>query len=220
VPLEFPRAVIFDWDNTLVDNWPVIADAINATFQKYNMPVWSLEEVKQRCNRAAHDSFPDWFGVHWREAHDFFYARFEAIHLDKLEKLPGAEDLLRWLHAAKIPLFVVSNKRGDYLRQQAAALGWDKLIIALIGSQDAAQDKPARDPVDLALARAGLQADQSVWFVGDTALDMQCAKNAGCLAVLVGKSPDNAELDASLTISDCHALKSLLNNLYNKEHSR
>ena len=27
-----PRAIIFDWDNTLVDVWPAIHDALNTTF--------------------------------------------------------------------------------------------------------------------------------------------------------------------------------------------
>ena len=212
----FPRAVIFDWDNTLVDNWPVIATAINETFQKFGMPVWTLDEVKQRCNRAARDSFPEWFGNIWQEAHDFFYARFEASHLSMLKKLPGAEDLLAWLLAEKVPAFVVSNKRGDFLRQQSTALDWDKYFVALVGSQDARRDKPERDPVDKVLAFATLNADASVWFVGDTALDVLCAKNAGCFPVFIGNPTDLKDQTPVLAFPNCHALKSLLIKLHNK----
>ena len=28
---RLPRAAIFDWDNTLVDTWPVIHESMNAT---------------------------------------------------------------------------------------------------------------------------------------------------------------------------------------------
>ena len=27
-----PCAILFDWDNTLVDSWPTILDALNTTF--------------------------------------------------------------------------------------------------------------------------------------------------------------------------------------------
>ena len=214
---DFPRAIIFDWDNTLVDNWPVIAAAINDTFHKFGLSVWTLDEVKERCNRAARDSFPEWFGSRWNEAYDFFYQRFEAIHLTMLEKLPGAGDLLNWLHLINVPCFVVSNKRGDFLRQQARALGWEHFFIGLVGSQDAKRDKPERDPVDQVLQAAGLKADLSVWFVGDTAIDILCARNAGCLPVFIGANPPIDTLPPPLTFSNCQALKSLLYSLQNKE---
>ncbi len=217
---SFPRAIIFDWDNTLVDNWPVIATAINATFAKYGLPVCTLDEVKQRCNRAARDSFPEWFGENWQDAHDFFYAQFEVIHLTMLEKLPGAEALLHWLYTQKLPLFVVSNKRGDYLRQQADALKWTKYFVALVGSQDASRDKPERDPVDKALAHAAMLPDSNVWFVGDTAIDMLCAKNAGCFPIFIGSQVDIAALNPPLAFSNCQDLEILLKDIQNKEKNR
>ena len=32
-----PRAILFDWDNTLVDSWPTILDALNTTFEAFHM---------------------------------------------------------------------------------------------------------------------------------------------------------------------------------------
>jgi phosphoglycolate phosphatase len=32
-----PRAILFDWDNTLVDTWPTILDALNTTFEAFHM---------------------------------------------------------------------------------------------------------------------------------------------------------------------------------------
>ena len=31
--LKKPKAIVFDWDNTLVDTWPIIHMAINQTMQ-------------------------------------------------------------------------------------------------------------------------------------------------------------------------------------------
>ena len=46
-------------------------------------------------------------------------------------------------------------------------------------------DKPACDPVHLALEGSGVVAGEEVWFVGDTSVDMECAINSGCVPVLL-----------------------------------
>jgi phosphoglycolate phosphatase len=33
--LSIPRAILFDWDNTLVDTWPLIHTAMNGRWKKY-----------------------------------------------------------------------------------------------------------------------------------------------------------------------------------------
>ncbi len=55
----------------------------------------------------------------------------------------------------------------------------------LVGAGDAALDKPHAAPMLLALEGSGIACDEA-WYVGDTALDMECARNAGCLGVLLG----------------------------------
>src|SRR5262249_36534638 len=145
------------------------------------------------------------------------YKRFEEMYVDGLSALPGAEELLQLLHGVGIPLFVVSNKRGDYVRRQAAALKWEKYFKAVIGAQDAPQDKPSRDPIDKALWQAGLTASADVWFVGDREVDMLCAKNAGCTPVFIGEPIEAARLSVSLVFSDCQALQTLLYNRMGKK---
>src|SRR5262249_27650124 len=57
-----PRAILFDWDNTLVDNWAVINDSMNAVFSAFGMPQWTLAETKARTRASLRDSFPRMFG--------------------------------------------------------------------------------------------------------------------------------------------------------------
>ena len=45
----------------------------------------------------------------------------------------------------------------------------------------------------LALAPSGIPAGEDVWFVGDTAIDMECAKNSGCVGVLLGDAISDDE---------------------------
>lgn len=182
---ERPRAVLFDWDNTLVDTFPVIHAAYNETLAAMGMAPWTYEETCERVARSMRDAFPTLFGERWREAHDVFYASYRANHLAKITPLSGAVELIEALAGTGAWLAVLSNKRGDTLRREAAHLGWDRHFGRIVGATDAARDKPAPEAVDLALSGSGVAAGPEVWLVGDNAIDVDCAEASGCLPILV-----------------------------------
>ena len=189
IPQILPKAVLFDWDNTLVDTWPVIHDSMNTTLTAMGHPVWTIEETRARVRRALREAFPDLFGERWKEARDVFYDRFRAIHLERLEVCSGAEDLLVCLMGKGVYLGVVSNKSDDHLRREAEHLGWSRYFSRLVGATDAAKDKPAIDPVLMALEGSELELGEDIWFVGDTRIDMECALGAACIPVLISEFP-------------------------------
>jgi phosphoglycolate phosphatase len=192
-PAARPSAILFDWDNTLVDNWDAIGDALNATLVAFGHAPWTEAETRERVRRSLRDSFPAMFGERWEEARDLFYARFTACHLTTLKALPGAGELLEAMEAMGLYLGVVSNKHGDLLRREAAHLGWTGRFRRLVGAGDAVADKPDPAPVTLALEGSGIASGGTVWFVGDAGIDLACAKNAGCVGVLIGQADINAK---------------------------
>ena len=187
--LQRPRAVIFDWDNTLVDSWVCIQESYNMTFRHFGMPEWDLGETQSKVAASMRDSFPAMFGDRWPEARDVFTSSFEAIHMDHLRPLPGAGLMLSDLHAAGLVLSVVSNKRGNFLRKEAEAIGWANLFTHLVGADDAEADKPDAAPVHMALAGTGVVPGMDVWFVGDSPIDTHCAVNSGCTPILMRPNP-------------------------------
>lgn len=209
--------MIFDWDNTLIDSWGCIRAAMNRTLDHMGHAPWSLEETKARVARSLRDSFPELFGEGWMEARDVFYQSFEAIHLDHLAPLAGAKELLDAFAGLAVPMGVVSNKNGAFLRKEARHLGWEPLFVRLVGATDAAEDKPSAAPVELVLAAAGLDSAADVWFIGDAAIDVQCALNAGCLPILLteaaGIPPAENAPKAWKSFRDCRDLSSWLNEL-------
>lgn len=184
-----PTALLFDWDNTLVNSWGVLHATMNETLRAMGQPIWSRVEAEQRIRTSMRDSFPILFGPRWPEAETVFYATYERLHIDALEACAGAEDLLAWAAGAGFYMGVVSNKRGGYLRKEAAALGWARYFSALVGAGDAARDKPALDHVEAALVPGAVTRGPHIWFIGDTDIDLVCARNAGCVAVLVRPEP-------------------------------
>ena len=212
-----PRAILFDWDNTLVDNWGAIHEALNLTLAAMGHPTWTSDETRLRVQRSLRDSFPQMFGDRWPEARDIFYRSFSEVHLHTLRPMSGAGELLEELSDVGIYLAVVSNKTGGFLRLEAEHLGWACHFRHMIGATDAAKDKPAVEPVDMALAESGISRGAAVWFVGDGAVDLECAHNAGLSAILVGDNPtgDVAAETAGRSqqiqwVPDCFALAGLV----------
>lgn len=215
--LSKPRAILFDWDNTLVDSWTVIRDCFNPTLEHFGQEAWTLEQIKARVARSLRDTFPEMFGDRWEEAKDFYYETFRAIHIERLSPLEGSADTVKALHEQGIYLGIVSNKTGAYLRQEVEHLGWDAYFGNVVGAADAPRDKPASDPVHMALAGSGIEASCDVWFVGDAKIDMECAHNAGCTAILVGDEPsglgDFQAFPPHHRIKHCPALPKLAKTL-------
>lgn len=204
----FPQAVIFDWDNTLIDSWPVLHEALNGTLRAFGHAPWTFDETRRRVARSLRDSFPELFKARWEEARDDFYARFQAIHLDRLTPLPGAEILLNAFRDNGVYLAVVSNKKGPILRREAAHLGWTDHFAHIVGADDCPRDKPAPDPVLRALD--GVTRERgAVWFVGDSPIDMECAAGSACVGVLLRpEAPAAGEFryPPALHFGDCRDL--------------
>jgi phosphoglycolate phosphatase len=204
-----PRALLFDWDNTLVDSWETIHEALTITFAAMGHEPWTLQETKLRVAKSLRDSFPTLFGERWEEARRRYLAAFTAIHLERLTAMAGAAEMLGALGSSGLYLAVVSNKTGAVLRREAEHLGWTRHFTRLVGAGDAALDKPAAAPVLLALDGSGIACGEA-WYVGDTALDMECARNAGCAGVLLGaralEEDSFARFPPDLHFSGCTAL--------------
>lgn len=209
-----PRAILFDWDNTLVNTWPTIVECYRDTFTALGLTPWTAQEVRERAHGSLRDLFPTLFGVRAVDAERVFYGTFRRIHLERLEPLPGAEALLARANDVGCYVAVVSNKVGENLRAELAHLGWGQWISRAVGAKDAKRDKPAPDPVYLALEGTGIAPDERVWMVGDTPADLECAHAAGCLPVYFGCAEQvSVRLKAfppRLHARNCHELAALL----------
>jgi phosphoglycolate phosphatase len=204
-----PKALLFDWDNTLVESWDAIHHALVVTFEAMGHEPWSLDETKARVRRSLRDAFPALFGTRWEEARKLYLDTFTATHLERIAPAVGAAAMLAELKRAGWFLAVVSNKTGPVLRREAAHLGWSDFFAHLVGAGDAAADKPDAAPIRMALQGSGA-APESTWYIGDTALDMECAANAGCTGVLLGPidhaDPGFARFPPALQFIDCISL--------------
>lgn len=210
--LKKPQAILFDWDNTLVSTWEILHRVINLTLAEYKMPLWTLEKVKSTAHKSSREAFPTLFGDKWEEAREFFYKNFNKFHLEELKTMPDALPLLDFLAKQNIKLGVVSNKKTSILNKEIEFLNWSGFFNTVIGAGDAEKDKPAPDPIFLALDRIGLKASEEIWFVGDTIVDWQAARASGCQPIALGGNCENELLVPN--ISNCENLLLILLQLY------
>ncbi len=187
--LKKPKAIIFDWDNTLVDTWPLIRTAINITMTEMGKPQWSLDEVRDNVHKSMRDYFPDIFGDQWQKAGEVYRNAYKSIDVSEIKLLPYSLELIKTIHDLKILQFVISNKAGATLRKEVKKLAVEKYFFSVIGAFDANFDKPNKSAVDLALSLSELDLkNDCIWFVGDTISDIECAYNSGCLPIVFGHS--------------------------------
>lgn len=203
LPARRPSAILFDWDNTLADSWPTIFEALSQTFVHMGREPWSFEDVKggrEGIHHSLRDSFPRLFGARWEEAREVYYKHFLEAHLEKIEPLAGAENVLKRLKKSDVFIAVVSNKTGKYLREEIEHLGWTHYFHAIVGANDTDKDKPHAEPLLFALKDSGIPMDENVWMIGDSVTDIEAALNASCSPHLYGdlQLPDHLAGDKRL----------------------
>ena len=218
---ETPQAVFFDWDGTLANTIPLLFRAHNHVRELMGFDAWSMVEFYSNLRFSSLDLYPRIYGERAEEALSTLYRFMHDNHLDHIEALNGAEEILKELHAGGCTVGIVSNKRHDLLVKEIAHMGWDKYISCAVGAGQAERDKPYPDPLLKAFEQANMKPHPEkgwgyVWYVGDTVTDMELAANVGCKAVLVLNDEEKEELIRSfgpfLVINDCQDLKNTLKN--------
>jgi phosphoglycolate phosphatase len=189
--MKKPRAVLFDWDNTLVNTGAAMDIAVATMFDKMNVDLSSFDRSDPNNFLSAKDALPLIFGSRWQEASQIYREAYKKHQFDNINLLKGSKEVLDLLRKNDIYVAVVSNKLGQTLREEVSHFKLNDYFSKIIGSLDAKEDKPSKEPVLAALADSNIAPSQDVWFVGDSEIDMLCAINSKCKAVFLGKTITN-----------------------------
>ena len=176
------KAILFDFDGTLLYTIPDLADAVNHGLAKYGYPTHDYPTIQSFVGNGVRllvsralpggEDNPDF------EAVFAAFGEYYDVHcLDKTAPYEGIMELLKALHEKGVPMAIVTNK------YQAAAeelrLKYFADYIPIIeGDIPGRERKPDPAPVRAALAALGAGAEEAV-YIGDTEVDMQTALNSG-----------------------------------------
>lgn len=205
--LEKYKAIIFDWDGTLVDTCGLILDAHNHVRAKYGHATWTMEHFLGQASKSAREYYPEVYGDQADEAQTILYNYVEAHHLNYIKPMEGAQDVFVALN--HLPMGLVSNKRHQTLHIEVEFMNWKDHFDCIIGAGYAEKDKPS--PIPLLAGMKQVNPDltiQDILYIGDTETDLLTAKNAGCDVAFI--QSDQPRPDLIETYDPAYAYHSLM----------
>jgi len=177
------RAILFDWDGTLVDSLGAFQHANAAVMAAFGLP-W--DEAIYRRNYV-----PDWrlmylnLGVppdRLDEANELWHTTFAGA--EDVIAFEGVAGALARLDAAGCGLGIVTAGDRVIVEPQLARTGLGTLLPIRVFGDDLAVHKPDPAPLRRALELLGLaDAADEVAYVGDAPTDMRMARAVGVRAI-------------------------------------
>lgn len=195
--LDDYKAIIFDWDGTLVDSTDWVLSAHNYVRQYMKQPLWTKDDIFGCSSLSTRELYPQIYGEKAEEAMGLLFDYTDKHNFESARPYDGSHSLLEKLDEMDIPTAVVSNKRHEPLNDVIDHMNWRKFFKSAIGAGGAERDKPS--PIPFLKAINGINymlQPADVIYVGDTETDLLCAKNAGCDVVFIqsdGERPDLIE---------------------------
>lgn len=182
----FPRGIIFDLDGTLVDSLDDIRECLNLALRTVGRPERSAQEVRLMIGEGIRHLFRCAAETDDEALIDTMWGLYEPAYrermLREIRPYPGVLDALDELTRRRVPMCVLSNKNHAFTTAITFALAGPERFIRVEGAREGSPRKP--DPaVALGMAAAMALRPEHVYFVGDSAVDVQTARNAGMCAI-------------------------------------
>lgn len=194
---NFPQAILFDHDGTLVDTEPVWAAAKVALAAEFGC-TWteqdtldclglSMKFTLDRLRERGVD-LPD------EQINERLVTKVrEALAHQQVEFLPGIERFLTQVRNAQIPAAIVTNATTS-IAQRTADAAPEGTFSVIIGNDETTRPKPDPQPYLLAAQRLGVEPSRCV-ALEDSPSGVRSATAAGMKVIVV---PGELEVPAEL----------------------
>lgn len=207
------RAVLFDWDGTLVNSAEKTFRCYAQVFEGFGIPF----------DRARFEETysPDWHQTYRavglpRESWELADARWiDCYQTSESRLIPGTPEALARIRGRDLAQGIVSSGDGRRVRRELEVLGVAGFFEAVVCGGDTARRKPDPEPLHVALERLGLGPGQAA-YVGDSPEDVRMARAAGVFSVgIPGGFPNREALVASAPDLLAPSLEAALERLLN-----
>ena len=188
--------LIFDLDGTLIDSRLDLTHAVNAMLRHMRREALPVEMVASYVGNGAPVLVKKVLGENATDAEvatglEYFLDYYEAHKLDYTVLYPGVREGLKAFHKREAVLAVLTNKPVRISEAILDGLGLSRLFFRVYGGNSFEFKKPHPIGIERLMAEAECAAANTI-MVGDSAVDVRTARNAGvrCCGVSYGFQPE------------------------------
>lgn len=199
--------ILFDLDGTVIDSTEAILESFANSYRHYDVVCPNEQAIKDLIGHPL-DVMYERLGVAEDKVWDYvktYKEYYRVISCQKTLLLPQAREAIV-LASTFARLGVVTTKTGKYSKELMLHFDLMSYFETLIGREHVENPKPHGEPVLKALEAMNIDKS-NVWLIGDTHLDIVCAKNAGInhIAVTSGYESKNDLLKhTDIIVSDIY----------------
>jgi phosphoglycolate phosphatase len=202
--------LVFDWDGTLIDSIPRIVRCFRETFSSLGLPTPSSRSIKRLVGKPLQESFEILLRELAAEKDakaDALVDRYRSIWLGpQLALSPlfdGVAELLQRLSELGFELALATGKSREGFERESNLYA----MRDFFGHTICAGEQPGKPSPDMLhhLARAYARSESELLMIGDSTLDMEMARRAGCAAAAVatgGSAGEELMAHQPLTVFD------------------
>lgn len=182
------KAVFFDLDGTLVNSLCDLFNAVNYALEFYGYQKRDYVEFKSLVGNGNRYMIENALPEHSRDGEEIqktlnkFFEYYESHCADKTRQYDGISDLLKYLKEKGIKTAVITNKAQAMTEAVLSSLFKDGTFDAVYGQREGIPVKPDPSLCILAAGELGVLNSECL-FVGDSANDINVAKNFACKSV-------------------------------------
>jgi len=178
------NAVIWDLDGTLLDSYHVIVESIYLTSLEFGVSIPKEEIHKHTIQYSTKSLFREISEIYAIPV-EMLQRRYSQISSGKFKEIrvmAHGIDILEVLTANNVDNYVFTH-RGRTTIPVLDHLKMTHYFKDILTSQSGFARKPDPEGLEYLIDRYSLERCHT-WYVGDRAIDMQCAKNAGISGIL------------------------------------
>jgi len=176
-------AVVFDLDGTLVDTMTSAPQAYADTIRSLGGPEVSPSEIVAVWHIGPTQVVLEHLLGRQISPHDTerFHRFFDAV-VATVEPFPGVIEMLDALSRSGYRLGVLTTATRRAATSMLTAAGLAGYFPVVVGGDDVSRPKPAPDGLELSCRQLGTGVSVAV-YVGDAAVDLQCADAANASGI-------------------------------------
>lgn len=182
------KLCIFDMDGTVVNTIDTIAYFANNALNKFGLESIETNEYKTLVGNGAYvlvKRMIDFVGgtdEDFEKVYEYYNSTYDNDFMYLTEPYEGIIDMLEELKKNGIKIAILSNKPDITAKKVSRELFGENLIDLCYGGREGKALKPDPESVFEIIDLFGVEKDECL-YIGDTATDIQTAKNAGLYSV-------------------------------------